>query len=69
LAWAEAHPVDMMRMGQAARLEYEKKYTAARNYRLLMDIYQEAIASLRHPETGSAEIPSAPSTLPDRSGC
>jgi glycosyltransferase involved in cell wall biosynthesis len=32
-------------MRAAARLEYEEKYTAARNYRMLVDIYEKAIAA------------------------
>lgn len=47
IAWAEAHPVEMARMGQAARAEYEAKYTADINYRQLMAIYQAAI---NHPQ-------------------
>jgi hypothetical protein len=31
-------------MGEQARAEYEAKYTAARNYTLLMEIYDRAIA-------------------------
>lgn len=70
LAWADAHPGAMMQMGQAARLEYEKKYTCARNYRLLIDIYQEAIASLRQQETGATKDRSSSThrTLPTRPG-
>jgi len=41
--WAWAHPSRMAEMGRAARAEYETKYTAQRNYRLLMDIYERAI--------------------------
>lgn len=47
LAWAEAHPEEMMRMGRAARAEYEAKYTPERNYELLMEIYEDAISTLR----------------------
>ncbi|HEY8609352.1 MAG TPA: glycosyltransferase [Noviherbaspirillum sp.] len=47
LAWAEGHPVEMARMGKAARAEYEAKYTPERNYELLMDIYEDAISTLR----------------------
>jgi glycosyltransferase involved in cell wall biosynthesis len=42
--WAWTHPERMEEMGRAARAEYEAKYTAERNYQLLMDIYQRAIA-------------------------
>ena len=31
-------------MGQEARREYEAKYTAERNYELLMEIYRRATA-------------------------
>ncbi|MEN3112395.1 glycosyltransferase [Uliginosibacterium paludis] len=43
LAWAEANPDEMARMGRNARAEYEAKYTAATNYQQLMAIYAEAI--------------------------
>lgn len=47
IAWANAHPEQMRRMGQAARTEYEAEYTPERNYEILMDIYQDAISTLR----------------------
>ena len=37
----------MLRMGRAARAEYEATYTPERNYRMLVDIYQDAIAATR----------------------
>ena len=37
--WAWAHPREMSEMGRAARSEYEAKYTARRNYSLLIQIY------------------------------
>jgi glycosyltransferase involved in cell wall biosynthesis len=40
-AWAR--PGYLSEMGRAARAEYEAKYTAERNYHLLMDVYQRAI--------------------------
>ncbi len=43
LRWAESHPEEMKRMGQAARLEYERHYTPQANYRMLMEIYDQAI--------------------------
>lgn len=46
LGWARTHPDRMLRMGQAARAEYEAMYTPERNYDMLMDIYEDAIASL-----------------------
>lgn len=42
--WAWNHPSDMQEMGKEARREYETKYTAEKNYPLLMQIYQRAIA-------------------------
>jgi glycosyltransferase involved in cell wall biosynthesis len=45
MAWAEAHPEDVTRMGRAARHEYETKYTPDRNYGTLMDIYGAAMST------------------------
>jgi len=42
--WASAHPEEMAAMGRAARAEYEAKYTAQRNYPMLMEVYQKALA-------------------------
>lgn len=47
IAWARAHPDEMTRMGQAARAEYEAKYTPKRNYEALMSIYEDAIATTK----------------------
>ncbi|HET7248423.1 MAG TPA: glycosyltransferase [Gemmatimonadales bacterium] len=47
MAWADAHPGDMTRMGRAARDEYELKYTPDRNYAALMDIYRAAITTMQ----------------------
>lgn len=38
--WAWTHPDEMHEMGRAARAEYEAKYTAERNYQMLMQIYE-----------------------------
>jgi len=40
--WAWNHPEEMKSMGKEARKEYEAKYTAEKNYQILMDIYQKA---------------------------
>ena len=45
--WFLAHPAELARMRREARAEYEAKYTAERNYRMLMEIYERAIASAR----------------------
>jgi glycosyltransferase involved in cell wall biosynthesis len=42
--WAWNHPSELRAMGKAARREYETKYTAEKNYPLLMEIYQQAMA-------------------------
>ena len=43
--WAWNHPREMEEMGRQARAEYETKYTAERNYEMLMEIYTKAIAA------------------------
>ncbi len=40
--WAWTHPEPMLAMGAQARSEYESKYTAEKNYPLLMEIYNRA---------------------------
>ncbi|RJG05770.1 glycosyltransferase family 1 protein [Noviherbaspirillum cavernae] len=45
IAWAQAHPDAMLKMGRAAREEYEAHYTPERNYQMLMEIYEDAIAA------------------------
>jgi glycosyltransferase involved in cell wall biosynthesis len=49
--WAWAHPDEMREMGRNARAEYEAKYTAERNYKMLIDVYQQAIQEARRPLT------------------
>lgn len=41
--WLLAHPTELARMRREARAEYEAKYTAERNYQLLMEIYGQAL--------------------------
>lgn len=43
VGWAFEHPGELDRMRREARAEYESKYTAERNYQMLMDIYRQAI--------------------------
>jgi hypothetical protein len=38
--WAWSHPEEMQVMGDAARREFEAKYSAERNYTHLMALYQ-----------------------------
>ena len=42
-AWAQAHQDSMLAVGEAARREYEAKYTPEVNYRQLLAIYEEAV--------------------------
>jgi glycosyltransferase involved in cell wall biosynthesis len=48
VAWAWDHPVAMATMGQAARAEYEAKYTPERNYAILMGIYERTLETYQH---------------------
>ncbi|MDR7588877.1 MAG: glycosyltransferase [Armatimonadota bacterium] len=41
--WLLSHPKELTRMRREARAEYEVKYTADRNYQMLMEIYRQAI--------------------------
>jgi glycosyltransferase involved in cell wall biosynthesis len=41
--WALSHPAELRRMREEVRAEFEAKYTAERNYRALMEIYQAAL--------------------------
>ena len=42
--WAWSHPEQMVTMGKNARREYEARYTAEKNYHLLMEIYRRIAA-------------------------
>lgn len=41
--WAWTHPDEIQAMGREGRKEYEAKYTAEKNYPVLMEIYKQAI--------------------------
>jgi glycosyltransferase involved in cell wall biosynthesis len=43
VAWANAHPAEMRRMGASARREYERRYAPEANYDRLMEIYRDAL--------------------------
>jgi glycosyltransferase involved in cell wall biosynthesis len=45
--WAFDHPQELAAMRVAARREFEGKYTAERNYKMLMEIYDLAIENAR----------------------
>jgi len=43
--WACANRSQVCAMGKAARLEYENRYTAEKNYTLLMQIYERTMSA------------------------
>jgi glycosyltransferase involved in cell wall biosynthesis len=43
VAWLWSHPAEAEKMGREARAEFEAKYTAERNYKMLMEIYETAL--------------------------
>jgi glycosyltransferase involved in cell wall biosynthesis len=45
LEWAWTHPEAMQVMGEAARREFEAKYTAERNYKQLIALYERLVKS------------------------
>jgi glycosyltransferase involved in cell wall biosynthesis len=47
--WAWNHPLELAWMGRMARRKYETDYTAPRNYSLLMEIYDQAVAACASP--------------------
>jgi glycosyltransferase involved in cell wall biosynthesis len=57
--WAFEHPEAMAAMRVAARREFEEKYTAERNYKMLIGIYEQAMERARqrkHAEAGVREV-------------
>jgi glycosyltransferase involved in cell wall biosynthesis len=50
LEWALDHREDMQAMAERARAEYDARYSAERNYRLLMQVYNAARARLKERE-------------------
>ncbi len=50
IAWAEAHPEAMRRMGDNARHAYEAKFTPEENYRQLTEIYRGAMEESRQEQ-------------------
>ena len=44
IEWAWTHPLRMREMGLAARAEFAAKYTAPRNLRMLLEIYERVIS-------------------------
>jgi glycosyltransferase involved in cell wall biosynthesis len=50
LLWLRARPEERNQMSRGARLEFERKYTAERNYESLMEIYAVATNRSRDPQ-------------------
>lgn len=44
VTWVQENPTQLSEMGHNARSEFEAKYTADRNYQMLMNIYEEALS-------------------------
>lgn len=68
--WAWNHSERMRSMGEESRREYETKYTAEKNYPILMEIYRHAVA--RHDSRKvrqSSNVSQGLSLLPSSSGC
>jgi glycosyltransferase involved in cell wall biosynthesis len=55
--WAWNHPLELTKMGRAARVKYEMDYTAEKNYSLLMGIYEQALAAYASPGMTAAKRP------------
>ncbi|TAM83169.1 MAG: glycosyltransferase family 1 protein [Acidobacteria bacterium] len=71
VAWGWEHIARMQAMGRAARHEFELKYTAEKNYSLLMDIYRQALENPpreEHRGDQENELLAAPSAR-SRSAC
>ena len=45
--WAFTHPEHMRELGDNWRSEYQEKYTAERNYKLLLSVFHQAIQQAR----------------------
>lgn len=54
LQWAFDHRPEIGAMREPARIEFESKYTAEKNYRLLMNIYQAALPDMATTRLASA---------------
>jgi glycosyltransferase involved in cell wall biosynthesis len=54
--WAWSHPEDVDMMGHQARVDFETRYSAARNYEMLSEIYGSVMAGResRGPKVGAS---------------
>jgi len=59
--WAVEHPDEMNRMGLCARQAYSNHYTAEHNYKMLMSIYDKAIAGFAVADLSTSTAHLAPS--------
>lgn len=48
IRWAVEHPEAMTRMGENARRKYESRYTAEKNYEMLLAIYERVIDTTKN---------------------
>ena len=48
--WAWNHPLEIEAMGREGRREYEERYTAKKNYEMLMRVYEGVVQSQGRPE-------------------
>jgi glycosyltransferase involved in cell wall biosynthesis len=62
--WAWTHLSEIQEMGKESRKEYEAKYTAQKNYPILMNIYERTIASKKKPEPADTLKEHADPVLP-----
>lgn len=58
--WAINNPERLAAIGREARREYEAKYTAGPNYRMLVEIYQSAMSASRGGQAPSRGLEEAP---------
>jgi glycosyltransferase involved in cell wall biosynthesis len=64
VTWALDHPREVAEMTWRTRAEYETKYSAERNYGLLLATYREVLAETRSPGSARAPIPVLPGNRP-----
>lgn len=51
IEWAWNNPLEIDAMGREGRREYEERYTAKKNYEMLMQVYKEAVQSQGRSES------------------
>ena len=53
--WLAKDDERLKRMGKLARMEYEGKYTAEKNYEILMNIYQQTLERFKRKTANAKE--------------